>query len=167
MQFVSRQQWGAQPPKSEPDKLVVEDILGQALHYTASNADEKTHHTNCPGRVRATQMFHMEERQWNDIAYTHLVCKHGYVFEGRGWGVVPAAVENHNQHYHSICFLGDDTSNFDDVTIAGRRALRQILDRGMELYPKALLLHPHSFFNDTSCPGNQLRAWLVKFKAAV
>ena len=31
------------------------------------------------------QRYHMEEKDWLDIAYNHVFCRHGFVFVGRGW----------------------------------------------------------------------------------
>lgn len=167
MKFVPRNHWGARPPVSAPTTIDPGVLKGIALHYTGTGADEQSNHENCALRVKATQDYHIDTQGWNDIAYTHLVCKHGFVFKGRGWGVQPAATAGQNRFYHAVCFLGNDSVDRDDVTKAGRLALREILDQGLEMWPDADDLKPHSHFNDTSCPGDQLRAWLVKFAATL
>lgn len=174
MLFVPRAGWEARPARQRTP-LIEARLLGIALHYSAMNADEQALHKNCAGRVCAIQKFHMSKdpndptKPWDDIAYSHLVCKHGWVFEGRGWLIRTAAngTTAANDGFHAVCFLGDDTVGRDDVTIAGRRALMQIMLRGIELHPRATALRPHSFFKNTECPGDELRKFLSEFRAAL
>jgi hypothetical protein len=135
---------------------------GTAVHYSGSNADELSDHKNCAGRVKGIQTFHMDGRGWSDIAYSYLVCKHGYTFEGRGVGIRTAAngTNSGNDAYHAVCFLGDDTANRDDVTDAGRRALRETVAMCNGWTAHADLVRPHSWFKPTACPGDELRRWI-------
>jgi len=161
MQLVTRAQWGARPPKNQtPLNRAVQH--GTAVHYTASDADEQADHANCARRVRAIQDFHMDGRGWADIAYSYLACKHGFVYEGRGTGVRTAAngTDTGNTAYHAVCFLGDDTAGRDDVTDAGRVAIRQAVEH-CNRWAGVSAFRPHSWFKATACPGDQLRAWLA------
>lgn len=162
MKLVTRAEWGARPPK-RVTLLRPADLRGIAIHYSGSDADEQADHANCAARVRAIQRFHMDGRGWDDIAYSFLGCKHGYIFEGRTWGVRSAANGTSwgNAEYHAVCFLGDDTAGRDDVTDAGRGALRDIIEEGWRLYPHARDVKPHSWFKPTGCPGDDLRAWIA------
>ena len=155
MEIVSRSQWGARPPRATT-ALVPSQVRGIAVHYTAMDADRVHDHAGCAARVRGIQRFHMDTRSWNDIAYSWLVCQHGYVFEGRGWGVRTAAngTNDGNNGYHAVCFLGGDTDR-DDVTAAGRDALGRVLRAAPGGDVK-----PHSFFTTTTCPGDELRAYV-------
>lgn len=165
MKTVSRTAWAGREPRSK-EPLVKEVLKGVALHYSASNADEQVSHSNCAARVRLIQDYHMDEKNWADIAYNFLVCKHGYVFTGRGWLVRSAAqgtVEG-NDCWHAVCFLGDDTADRDDVTYLGRLALIQIIALAQEKFTIARQIEPHSHFNATDCPGAQLRAWIQQMR---
>jgi hypothetical protein len=126
------------------------------------NSDEQANHANCAGRVRGVQRYHMEDKGWLDIAYSQLVCKHGFVFVGRGHGIRTAAngTTRANDHYFAICFLGDDTRGRDDVTRAGRRALGELIRDYRRRYPRALHVRPHSAFVPTDCPGRELGAYI-------
>jgi hypothetical protein len=161
MDLVTRKEWGARTAKQRTP-LVPGLLRGIAIHYTAMNADEQADHANCPRRVRGIQSYHMDTNGWSDIAYSFVVCKHGSVFEGRGWGVRTAAQGTNagNDGYHAACFLGDDTKGRDDVTEQGRRAFTQVVRKGQRLYPKARFVLPHSDFHSTACPGDELRAWV-------
>lgn len=161
MQLVSRESWGARPPKNQTplDRAIQ---LGTACHYSASDADEQADHANCARRVRAIQDFHMDGRGWADIAYSYLACKHGFVYEGRGRGVRTAAQGTNagNDTYHAVCFLGDDTADRDDATDAGREAIRAAVMH-CNAWSAAEEVRPHSFFKATACPGEDLRAWIA------
>jgi N-acetyl-anhydromuramyl-L-alanine amidase AmpD len=135
-------------------------LRGIALHYSGMNADEQRLHGNCAGRIRAMQRYHIEERGWLDVAYSHVFCGHGYVFVGRGFGVRSAAngTAEANDRYFGVCFLGDDSAGRADVTREARRALEQLITDYRRRYPRAREVRPHSDFVATACPGDELRA---------
>jgi hypothetical protein len=137
---------------------------GTGLHYSGSDADELGEHARCATRVRSIQGFHMDGRGWSDIAYSYLVCKHGYTFEGRGVGIRTAAngTNSGNDGYHAVCFLGDDSVNRDDVTDTGRLALRETIEMCNAWTPRPMVVRPHSWFKPTACPGDQLRSWIFQ-----
>lgn len=162
MQLVTRAQWDARPPKSITP-LVLSAQAGTAVHYTASDADEQADHARCADRVKGIQTFHMDSNGWADIAYSYLPCKHGWVFEGRRRGVRTAAqgTTAGNDAYHAVCFLGDDSAGRDDVTDAGRLAVRQAVEY-CNAWSGATGVRPHSSFKATACPGDELRAWIAR-----
>jgi N-acetylmuramoyl-L-alanine amidase len=66
LKLVSRKQWGARPPTAVTP---LRPSRGVVVHYSASDADERSNHNNCAGRVRGIQRYHMDTRGWNDVAY--------------------------------------------------------------------------------------------------
>lgn len=126
------------------------------------DADEQADHAKCAGRVRAMQRYHMDERGWLDVAYSHVLCRHGYVFIGRGYGIRTAAngIRQANDGYFAICFLGNDSAGREDVTRVARRALGELIRDYQRRYPRALRVRPHSAFVATDCPGLELRAYI-------
>lgn len=162
MQLVTRSAWLARPPRNR-QPLNPDLLKGVAVHYTGMDADEQVHHGACPARVRGIQNFHMDTRGWSDIAYNFIVCKHGAVFEGRGYGIRSAGQGTNagNDGYHAVCFLGDDTAGRDDVTDTGREALGEIIRALHTRYPHARDVQPHSHFHQTACPGDDLRTWVA------
>lgn len=154
--YVSRSGWGAKPPLSRPTILLASRVDTIVYHYTAAGSDEQADHANCASRVRGVQAFHQNVRGWNDIAYSFLTCKHGYIFEGRGLENKSAATGVHNSHTLAVCFLGDDTVGRDDVTFAGRQALVDITRWIRQRRPAAQGLKGHRDYMSTSCPGNEL-----------
>lgn len=149
-------------------KLPLSVIDTEYVHYSAADADEQSDHANCARRVKGIQDFHQNTRGWNDIAYNFLFCKHGYVFEGRGWDVHSAATGNDNSHSVAICFLGDDSEGRDDVTSAGRDALVEFSHAAWLRYD-GIEVAGHRDAMSTDCPGDQLYGFIHSraFKKAV
>jgi hypothetical protein len=93
---------------------------------------------------------------------SHVVCRHGYVFVGRGFGIRTAAngTTAANDHYFAICFLGNDSEGRADLTRPARRALGELIREYQRRYPRALRVRPHSAFVATACPGRELLAYI-------
>lgn len=158
MQLVYRTEWGARKPK-QVTKLT--RVRGMAVHYSSMAAERKEDHANCPQVVRNIQNYHMNTNGWSDIAYNFLVCWHGWVYEGRGWGVRSAANGTNigNDNYFAVCFLGGDVENRDDVTDAGRRAIWEVIQECGRRYDAREVVG-HRDIKQTSCPGNELYTWI-------
>jgi hypothetical protein len=157
MRFVSRKEWGAAKPKSVTPLRTCDAVV---YHYTAADADVQVDHRNCAGRVRGIQRYHMETKGWNDIAYSFLVCKHGYVYEGRGYKTRSAATGNDNDHTLAVCFLGGDKKGRDDVTNEGRRAEVEITQAIEAVWKRRMKYRGHRDYMATSCPGDELYSYI-------
>lgn len=155
MEVVTRKEWGARRPKTTTS-LLPEDVDFLVVHYSAADADEQALHRNCAERVRGIQNYHMDHNGWNDIAYNWLVCKHGYIFRGRGWRVMSAATLGANGFTVAVCFLGDDTAGRDDVTAGGRDAILEVWEFVQRNGENVEGVRGHRDFTATSCPGDQL-----------
>lgn len=167
--LVTRKQWGALPPKNRTPQSP-DAVRFLVVHYSAMDADEQALHRNCAGRVRGIQRYHMTSDQLtpggaSDIGYSWVVCKHGYVFKGRGWRVLPAATGGANSFTVAVCFLGNDTQGRDDVTPKGRGAIREVLDFVKRNARNLEGVRGHRDFGSTSCPGNELYAFVGKLDA--
>jgi N-acetylmuramoyl-L-alanine amidase len=159
MRLVTRQQWGARPPRSVV-RLPRSAIDTTVFHYSGADADEQADHANCAGRVRGIQRDHMDTQGWLDIAYSFLVCVHGYVFAGRGYGVRTAATGPANGHPLAVCFLGNDSAGRADVTPAARQAHVEIVRAINERYGRVLRYAGHRDLVATACPGNELYRYI-------
>lgn len=161
--YVSRQQWGAREADHELAQLDHDAQVGLAVHHSGSKDEQRDHHGECAGVVRAIQRFHMDERGWDDIAYSWLSCTHGYLFEGRGIGRRTAAQGTGpgNAHWHAVCWLGDG----DDFTRTANNVLPLQTARSLVLsrYPHAVDVWPHLRFHPDTCPGEALREWCRQF----
>lgn len=158
--YVPRGGWGARPPKTPPTILLPSATDTIVFHYTAALSDARDSHADCAVRVRGVQAFHQQGRGWNDIAYNFLVCKHGYIFEGRGIDAKSAATGADNSHTLAVCFLGADKAGRDDVTAKGRGALVEVTRWIRQRRPAAQLARGHRDFMSTNCPGDEIAAYI-------
>lgn len=158
--WVSRAGWGAKPAKSITP-IKAEAIKFLVVHYSGMDSDEQANHANCAGRVRGIQTFHMTSDQLikggaSDIAYTWVVCKHGFIFQGRGWRRMPAATKNANSFTLAACFLGNDSKGRDDVTPEAKNAYRRLVKFMDARCPNMQGVRGHKDFTSTTCPGAEL-----------
>jgi N-acetylmuramoyl-L-alanine amidase len=168
VKLVTRKAWGAKPAR-EKDALV-SGLRGVAVHYSGMDADEEADHANCAARVRGIQRYHQQTQGWLDIAYSHLLCCHGYVFEGRGFGVRTAANGTNaaNSAFFAICFLGNDDPE-KDFTDEARDALVELRREYLKRYPNAKLTVGHRDVKQTACPGDEIYGFIHShpFRAAL
>lgn len=117
-------------------------------------------HTTCASRVRSIQNYHMDTKRWADIAYNFVVCPHGYVFEGRGWGRRSAAngTNSCNDVYTAVCYLGGQG---DPFTAAAKLGFLDVKGEWERRYGRKAQAVPHSNCIATMCPGDDIRKWIL------
>jgi len=149
MKFVSRAEWGARWASSSTSITPV----GVAVHWEGPHMGTPTH-DRCAGIVRGFQAFHMDTNGWADIAYSAVVCPHGYVFEGRGRGHRTAANGSNdgNQRFYAVCFMGGEGDVFTDEARDGINDAIDWLGGGQ--------ITGHRDHTDTACPGDEIYAWV-------
>lgn len=163
MQFVPRAQWGAAPSKY---KLVaVESTRGVKVHYegTAVPSSLADDHGRCAPRMRALQASHLADpkEDYSDIAYTAVVCPHGWVFEGRGAHRKTGANGNPtlNAGHYAVCaMLGD--SGLTEPSAAQLHGLRDAIEWLRAEGGAGPEIQGHRDGYATSCPGGPLYAWV-------
>lgn len=155
VRLITRKAWGARRPR-RVDELPIDQAEGVAIHHSAGAAPAS--HRQCFAAARAIQNHHMDVKGWNDGAYSHLVCPHGFTFRLRGIGVRTAAngTTKANDRYYAICLLGTDL-----LTPAAARELANLL-RWYKRQLGSMRVRPHSDFVATDCPGSKTRAWLKR-----
>ena len=156
--YVSRAEWGARKSRGIT-WLPANQVSDIVTHHSASAADIQHLHKHCFDRVRGIQNFHMDGRGWNDIAYNYLVCSHGAVFEGRGFGVMSAATLGANSHTYAVCVLGDDPRRID-ITPACREGLVNAHRLIQKKAKKKFKYSGHRNWTSTECPGNELYSFI-------
>ncbi|MFE9099832.1 peptidoglycan recognition protein family protein [Actinomadura geliboluensis] len=157
MKFVSRAAWGARHGRGST--AVTPAQGGVTIHYEGGGKLTGHPHSECDNRVRNIETYHVEHNGWAGIAYTALVCEHGYVFEGRGLGHRTAAngTNSGNQNWYAVCALIGDK----DVPSAALKA--GILDAiawCRKSGGAATRVNGHRDHLSTSCPGDRLYAWV-------
>lgn len=162
--LVTRRQWRARRPVSVTYQSP-EAVRFLVVHYSAMLSDAQDDHAKCAARVLAIQHYHMTSDQLtpggaSDIGYTWLVCRHGYIFKGRGWRVRPAATGGANSYTVAACFLGGDRAGRRDVTEAARDAYRELVRFCRRNAPNFERAKGHRDFGSTTCPGAELYRFL-------
>lgn len=158
MSFITRAQWGhpraSVPAGSRVDLATRDEFMA---HYSTG---QELGREKCDAWVREIQRFHTgPEREWDDIGYNFLVCKHGDIFEGRGWLRSGAHCPNHNTRAIGVCFLGNDDPGIADVTESAKIAFRDLFDQGVaKCGPLRKMGHRDG--KDTRCPGDELYDWM-------
>jgi len=154
--MVTRAEWGARTPTAAGNRIGAHP-LGVAVHWEGPKMGSRPH-SACAALVRSIQDFHMDKREWADIAYSFLVCEHGSIFEGRGLGRGSAAngTTKANADFYAVCGLvgeGDAVPVALLDGISDAIALCRIGGAG-----RAVVGHGDLF--GTECPGPALRAFV-------
>uniref|UniRef100_UPI0013583BAA peptidoglycan recognition protein family protein n=1 Tax=Nocardiopsis sp. FR4 TaxID=2605985 RepID=UPI0013583BAA len=117
MQFVTKAQWGGRPFEPNGDAPITSN-RGVKVHYLGS-LYELVQHSHCAAKVRSVQNEHMDGRGYADIGYSLMVCRHGYVFEGRGPNRQCAANGEgaglNRNHYAVLGMVGTEPGFWNDL----------------------------------------------------
>ena len=154
--YIPRRDWSAERPKNDPTIIPRAYARGIAVHY--SDTVGATDHARCGGQVRSIQSYHQNVKNWNDIAYSFVVCQHGSAFEARGWGNRTAAQGSNegNDGYHAVCYLSAN----EQLTAEGERAIADVINDCNRLGWGGDV-EPHKHFTMTDCPGGLLQDWVT------
>lgn len=164
MQLISRDQWGARPPKSP--FTYVGSTQGVKVHYEGTfvppDLAHPDQHGRCAGRMRDIQASHQAntKEKYICVAYSAVVCPHGAVFEGRGLHHLQGANGPglNSQHYSVCAMLGD--SGLTEPTDAQLHGLRDAIEwlRAAGGAGEEIRGHRDGFATD--CPGGLLYRWV-------
>jgi len=159
VEFVSREQWGALPPRGQYE--VLHGAKGVAVHWYGGNTPAGGHE-NCAPLVRAIQVgaFNRTDGMYSDIEYNFLVCEHGFVFGGRGSGVKPAAQAAANATYFAVCALTGPSGGSTSPTPALLAGLWDAIEELRTTGPAGPEIVSHRDLMSTDCPGDALAAWV-------
>lgn len=158
--FRSRTDLGMRKPKSV--SYNVDPAKGGVAVHWGGDGNAPSDHKKCEERWRSWQNFHMDDRGWNDIAYSFGFCNHGYVLAGRGYGVRTAAngTEYGNDYYMAAVFVGgNDGPNANEDAFD---ALEWIIAECRRLGAGRHVL-PHNYFKSTDCPGDYIESKLSRY----
>lgn len=151
--FVTREDWGARPPRS--GSLVPHTITRLTVHHAGTQSA-----TTGPARYRSWQAWHMDGKGWPDISYHFIVGVDGNIYEGRD----PA--------YETDTFTDYDTTGHFQVVLEGNFDIDRPTAAQLESLPLVLAwaadefgVSPHTIAGHgdhahTACPGDHLAAYL-------
>ena len=95
------------------------------------------------------------QRGWKGIGYHYVVRRDGTVENGRPLCEVGAHCLNHNKHSIGICYEGGldkDGRPADTRTSEQKKALRKLLEKLHQEYPRALIVSHHDLDPRKACP---------------
>ncbi|MFE5673831.1 peptidoglycan-binding protein [Streptomyces erythrochromogenes] len=167
MQFVPRAQWGARP--SRYTLTYTPGTRGVKIHYEGSYVPASLAapdaHSQCAGRVRAIQAQHLadDEEDYSDIAYSAMVCPHGYVYEGRGAHRKTGAngTSALNAAHYAVCAMVG-SSGLTTPTDAQLHGLRDAVEWLRRDGAAGAEIQGHKDGHPTACPGPALYAWVQR-----
>lgn len=152
MEYINRAGWGS--TRAKPTTKIG-SVYGIGVHYTY-RPEGHSDHALCDDDVRTVQKAHVSGNGWSDIAYSWLVCQHGKIYEGRGWGLRTAANGTNygNEHFHAVCAITGGPA-----TDAQKRAINEVIAEHGRRYQKNDV-KGHRDFKATGCPGDEIYAWI-------
>jgi hypothetical protein len=158
MNYVPRREWDTvAPTNATPWKI--DRLDGGGIHWFAI-PNGPNDHSQCDDTLRGVRAAH-KNGEFNDIAYNHAVCQHGYVYELRGFDHQSGAngYSDVNRSYYSVvCMLGVGDSVLE-FTPAMQQALREIIAEWQRRGAGTAVLW-HGFWTGSTCPGDTVRAWV-------
>lgn len=151
MKFVSRAAWGARAPLY---RTGIDPSFGSTVHYEGPKLGTFPH-SSCATKVRGIQAFHMDQRGWSDVAYTAIVCPHGYVFECRWIGARTGANGTNvgNRTAYAVCALIGQGDAAPAVMVDAIAEVTALLRGSGRAGSK---VNGHRDWKATACPGDPL-----------
>ncbi|MEU5908493.1 glycoside hydrolase domain-containing protein [Micromonospora sp. NPDC047467] len=168
----SRATWAPYVPAEKRDHAIFGPIPssnpqwnpvgGVFIHYRGGGGDENDYPTeeDCRRDVAEVYDNHTSNDEFEgDIGYNFLICKHGNIYEGRGYERGEANAPGYinglgrNAGFYSICALMRLNHTASEPMLQAYRALIKHL---REEAPRrtGLQIYPHSHEYDTQCPGH-------------
>lgn len=157
-QYVKRSEWDTVAPTNatawNPDRL-----LGGGIHWFGI-PDGPNDHSRCDDILRGVRASH-SNGEFNDIAYNHAVCQHGFIYELRGFGYQTGAngyAEVNRQFYSIVCILGKNDPP-GEFTPAMQAALRDAIGMWQGRGAGRVVTY-HGYWTGSECPGAVVRTWI-------
>lgn len=147
--IISREDWGALPPRCGYEKNSLINTL--TVHHTATS----NNYVNAIHEIRSIQRFHMYGRGWCDIGYHFIIDRDGNIYACRPLWAVGAHVKGHNYGNIGISLLG----NYDEVDLNKKQldALIKLVTWLCWKYNISMEnIKGHRDYAATRCPGEYL-----------
>ncbi|MBF0546086.1 MAG: N-acetylmuramoyl-L-alanine amidase [Candidatus Riflebacteria bacterium] len=149
--IVSRQEWGARPPKSSYTPMVADKII---VHHSWSPTQAQY---KGAATIRGIQNYHMDDPStgWIDIGYHFLIGPDGVIYQGRPETDLGAHCKP-NTGMIGICMIGDYDPGNDLVNDKMEKSLLDLLSWLSSTYkldPRSTY-YGHRNFSPKTCPGD-------------
>jgi hypothetical protein len=122
-------------------------------------------------KVNEIRRWHVKERGWSDIGYSHIIDRDGTIALGRPIEKVGAHTKGHNANSVGVCLIGGKggTANDkfeDNFTQAQANALRTLIAGLKREYPTITKISGHNQWAAKACPCFNAPAWYARKPAA-
>lgn len=164
MQYVTRNQWGARPPKWSTPITRSEGVF---IHYNGPAVAQPVYDgisSSVQTFLQGIQRYHQDTQGWPDIAYSWACDRAGVIYQLRGWGVAGAHTLDWNTRSHAIFFIQGQGQPATDAQWA---SARQIIAEHDRRFGKGFVKGHRQAPNSTSCPGDLIIADLAAGKGNV
>ena len=153
MSNFSRSDWGARPARGGPGDLTPSRVEGIALHWPGMS--RPVHGVAAvSAALRGWQNFHMDDREWSDIAYQEAVDQDGNSYTLRGLATQSGANGDNdtNERFGALLLVlapGEQPTAAMVATVRARVAAHRALFRSS----KRIVGHSQIRPDGTTCPG--------------
>ncbi|MEU2992599.1 peptidoglycan-binding protein [Streptomyces griseoincarnatus] len=165
MKLVTRDAWGARPPRY--DLAYIASTGGVKIHYEGTYVPKSLAaadaHDTCAGHMRDLQASHLNHptEPYSDIAYNAVVCPHGTIYEGRGPHRKTGAngTSTLNAADYAVCAMLGNSG----LVIPPDAMLDGLVDAITWLRNKGAAgkrVAGHRDGHPTACPGDRLYEWV-------
>ena len=158
---VKRASWGSRkvsaPKDSQPKRELYIHHEAGPVRAEQSAAEEKQ-------VMREIQAFHINSRGFKDIGYSYVLFPSGRLYEGRGFGALPAAQEGHNSGTVAICCAGHYDKQ--QLTPAQKKRLVTAANNLAKRGVKTVAGHREAPGQSTACPGKNVTGHLDELARA-
>lgn len=153
--YLARSAWGARAPKGGPGLLTVNRVKGTVIHWPGTTSSKPiTSAAAVASALRGWQAFHMDDREWSDIAYQVAVDQAGRAWTLRGLRTQSGANGNAelNEDYCAILLV---LVQGEKPSAAMKATVRAVIADVRRIYPNGDEIRPHSKVrpDGTDCPG--------------
>ena len=171
IEILPRATWRAAPARRF-DQVRMGGVTALTVHHEGTKPSRPQTTAEVAGQLRRIQLFHMETRDWADIAYHYLIDASGRIWEGRPAGIQGAHAGNHdaNRGNLGICLLG----NFEEQQppTAAVDALAALIAQLQDSYSiPGTRVFTHNEIRQrfglagTACPGRHLTPVVDRLRA--
>lgn len=151
--IVTRASWGADESLRKYVPLYADRARFAVVHHTAGANDYTRDEAD--DVVRAIYAYHVQSRDWDDIAYNFLVDRYGTVYEGRSGGITEAVIGAHaagwNEGAIGVAVMGDFTHA--EPSSAAVKALDDLLAWKLDVHH----IDPHGETTEVAGGGSSNR----------
>ena len=118
-------------------------------------------------KVNEIRRWHVEERGWSDVGYSHIIDRDGTVALGRPIEKAGAHTKGRNANSIGICLIGGQGGTANDVfgdnfTQAQDNALRTLIAGLKREYPTIEKISGHNQYAAKACPCFNVTAWYAR-----